>query len=402
MNILLLCDEYPPGRHGGIGTVVQLLAKQYVRMGHHVIVAGFYDRGYGGEDSFTDEGVLVYRYRQLLAFSLFEKQDTFVIRGLARVLNKTGISTADIKISLKKYGDFLNKLISEHRIEVVEMPDYNDYMRICNKAVFFPALNAPVVVKLHGCITYFNEEAGIPTPHYIRKMEKEILNNASGVISVSNYTGEKTARYLDYKGKIDVLYNGIEMPQLPATIHKMSARVVFTGSLVAKKGIYQLMKAWNTVIEKIPSAELYIYGKGPVDKIKSLLTKQAMPSVSFQGHVPREQLFRDLAEARLAVFPSYAETFGLGVIEAMACGTAVVFSTLTSGPEIVKDGITGRLINPDDIEGMSALMITLLSDNDLCSRLAENGQKDVSERFNISTIASQNISYYRNVIKKLH
>ena len=57
MNILLLCDEYPPGRHGGIGTAVQLLARALVREGHKVVVAGFYDWSYGGKDTEADQGV---------------------------------------------------------------------------------------------------------------------------------------------------------------------------------------------------------------------------------------------------------------------------------------------------------------------------------------------------------
>jgi glycogen synthase len=47
MNILFICDEYPPGRHGGIGTVVQLTARALVSQGHNVVVAGFYDWAYG-------------------------------------------------------------------------------------------------------------------------------------------------------------------------------------------------------------------------------------------------------------------------------------------------------------------------------------------------------------------
>jgi len=67
VNILYLCDEYPPGRHGGIGTAVRLLARQVAAQGHNVVVAGFYDWGYGGEDEFIDGQVKVYRFRRGLA-----------------------------------------------------------------------------------------------------------------------------------------------------------------------------------------------------------------------------------------------------------------------------------------------------------------------------------------------
>jgi len=74
MNILYICDEYPPGKHGGIGTAVQLLARTMVQRGHNVVVAGFYDWGYGGDDHFEDQGVLVYRFRRVLSSKFFEKQ----------------------------------------------------------------------------------------------------------------------------------------------------------------------------------------------------------------------------------------------------------------------------------------------------------------------------------------
>ena len=121
MNILFLCDEYPPGRHGGIGTAVQLLARQMVKMGHQVVVAGFYDWGYGGEDVFDDNGVKVYRFRRGLASNIFRKVDSFFVRGIYRLLTKLGTLEWDIRRSLKKYHVFLEELIEQYKIDLVEM-----------------------------------------------------------------------------------------------------------------------------------------------------------------------------------------------------------------------------------------------------------------------------------------
>ena len=63
MNILYLCDEYPPGQHGGIGTSVRSMARELVKQGHRVVVAGLYSPGYGGADEFVDNGVKVYRFQ---------------------------------------------------------------------------------------------------------------------------------------------------------------------------------------------------------------------------------------------------------------------------------------------------------------------------------------------------
>ena len=103
MNIMMLCDEYPPGRHGGIGTVVQLLARAYVRQGHKVIVAGLYDWGYGQEPVFEDKGVMVHRFRFGLAGKWLEKKDSITVRLAYRVLRITGLLQADITKSLERY-----------------------------------------------------------------------------------------------------------------------------------------------------------------------------------------------------------------------------------------------------------------------------------------------------------
>ena len=275
MNILYLCDEYPPGRIGGIGTAVQTLAREMVRQGNKVIVAGFYDWGFAGEEQFEDKGVKVFRFRRGLASGIFRRQDSLMVRVLYKVLNKSGVFQWDIKRSIKKYKLFLDELIKTYAVDIVEMPDYNDYMRFCNSYVPFPKLSVPTIIKLHGSLVYFMEEAGKDVPANIRSMERALLDQANGVTSVSKYTAEKTAKYLQYDKAIPVLYNGIEeLKQIG--VEKVANRVIFAGSLAEKKGIYQLLKAWNLVHEIIPEAQLFVYGKGRVDRISKLLNEQAI------------------------------------------------------------------------------------------------------------------------------
>lgn len=399
MRILLICDEYPPGRHGGIGSVIQLIARTFVSMGHDVTVAGFYHFGYGGQDVFEDEGVKVYRFRQKFASRFFENQDSVLVRGVVKILDWTGLMHWAISKSIKEYGTFLRALIKDHRIQIVEIPDYHDYMRFCKHEVHFPDLNVPIVVKLNGSMTYFNEEAGRPTPAHIKAMEKSLLERAASVVGVSKYTATRTAQYFNYKRHVGILHNGINIPEKPNVV-KTKGLVVFTGSLVEKKGIYQLMKAWNIVAAQAPGAQLFIFGKGPVEKIKTYLEENAVPTVFFKGHVNREELYRILASAEVAVFPSYAECFAMAPMEAMACETAVVYSTRTSGPELIENGEDGLLADPDDIKGIADSIILLLKDQKLNDKIAKKGRKRVEEFFDIKIIAKQNIELYKQVLNE--
>lgn len=397
MNILYLCDEYPPGRHGGIGTSVQLLAREMAKRGHNVVVAGFYDWGYKQADEEIDMGVKVYRFRRKLASGFFSKKDSIRVRAAYRMLNMAGIFGSDIRSSIKKYHTFLEDLISRHRIDIVEMPDFNEYVNYVPSEVYFPKLSVPVIVKLHGSVTYFLEEAGKKIPDRIRHMEQHILEQASAVISVSRYTAERTAKYLNYHRPIKAVYNGIKDIEQPDA-KKISGRVIFTGTLVEKKGIYQLMKAWNKVHEKVPAAELYVFGKGNIEKIRALLHSDAAKSVHFKGHVSVSELLKELATAELAVFPSFAEAFALAPMEAMACGTAVVYSTYTSGPELITHGVDGWLADPSDINDISSAVITLLSNDILRNKLAEAGRRRVNEHFSIHKVADDHERYYERII----
>lgn len=400
MNILFLCDEYPPGRHGGIGTVVQQLARECVRKGHNVVVAGFYDWGYGGADEFEDEGVRVYRFRRDMASSIFSKQESLFVRALYKFFTITGAFHRDIEKGIKKYEQFLLHLIHKHEIDIVEMPDFNDYVRHCKSVVPFPKLPVPTLVKLNGSVSYFNREAGIEPPKHIWQIEHNILMQADAVAGASRYTADKTKEYLEYPGTIDVLYNTIRVPEVRADIEKKKAQVTYTGSLAEKKGIYQLMKAWNIVHEKHPEAELSVYGKGPVEKVKSHLDPKAKSTVHFLGHVDRKVLFERLAESTVAVFPSYAECFALAPMEAMGCGTTIVYSTRTSGPELIDNMVDGILVDPDDYSGLADKICYLLENPEQNKEFAAKGRQKIIDKFSVSPIVDEHIIYYNNVIRK--
>ncbi|MBS1584161.1 MAG: glycosyltransferase family 4 protein [Bacteroidetes bacterium] len=397
MNILYLCDEYPPGRHGGIGTAVQLLARAMVKLGHKVVVAGFYDWGYGGPDEFEDEGVKVYRFRRGLDSSFFSKKDALPVRAAYKFFYLTSIFQKDLEASIKRYAVYLENIIEKHQIDIVEQPDFNEYAQYCRKPVFFPRLSVPTVVKLHGSISYFVKEEGCEPSPVIYKIDSSVLNSAVAVSSVSGYTARKTAAYMAYTKPIDTLYNGIES-RIVTNAVKDNALVIYTGSLVAKKGIYQLMKAWNKVQEMLPAARLEVYGKGPVNRIKKYLSPKALTTVDFKGHIPRADLFNRLAAASVAVFPSYAECFALGPMEAMAVGTATIYSTRTSGPELITNGLDGLLADPDDADALAGKIMELLRNPEENSRIAAAGKKKVHERFDINVIAKGNEAFYRSVL----
>lgn len=399
MNILFLCDEYPPGRHGGIGTAVQLQARAMAAKGHRVIVAGFYDWGYGGENEFDDNGVTVFRFRRALDSSWFFKKDAKRVRATYRLFKSLGIFQWDIERSMKRYKAFLEKLIDKYSISVVERPDFNEYVQYCTGPVYFPALSVPAIVKIHGTITFIQKEAGLEPKAMIFDMELRNLDSAYAISAVSKYAADRTMGYFKCTRPVRVLPNGVAiLPLLKAD--KDPLKVVYVGSLIEKKGVYQLMKAWNDVIAAMPQARLVMLGKGHVEKVKAFLSQKALASVTFEGPVSRERVFSEVSTSAVAVFPSYAETFGLAAVEAMSYGTATIFTNRGAGAEIINDGVDGLIIDPDNVHDITQNILRLLNDDDLNKRLSTNGRKRVLEDFEIGKITDMNITFYEEVLAR--
>jgi glycosyltransferase involved in cell wall biosynthesis len=105
-----------------------------------------------------------------------------------------------------------------------------------------------------------------------------------------------------------------------------------------------------------------------------------------------------LATASIAVFPSYAECFSLAPLEAMAAGCAVIYTSKSSGPELIVDGENGLLVDPDDVNAIAKAITLLIEDKKLRQTIADAGKRSVSEKFNVVNSAQQHIAFYNGVI----
>jgi glycogen synthase len=391
MKILFICDEYPPGAYGGIGTFVRTMSTTLVKTGHQVFVAGLCAYEYGGADYEVDEGVRVWRKRYGLnagSFRLYYRMIRRMPPAVKGLFNR--------KREFAKFVAFVQKLVKDESIEVIEVPDFNDFTTNSAGLISWPDFGAPLVVKIHGSYSFFRAEAGLPHVRRYYEAERALLQKAHALAAVSTHAGERTKEVLGLQKEFAVLYNGIEPPP-DSNLRREDDRVVFTGTLVRKKGIYELFAAWQKVHARFPHAKLIVCGKGARKKMLEI-SGGASRNVFFMGHLRREQLRDELAKAAVACFPSHSETFGLGVVEAMAAGCAVIYMKKPPGPEIVNDGKTGILVDASDIGAIEKAILDLLSDSKLRSTLAENGRLDAHNRFDINKAAGNHLRYYSQVI----
>jgi glycosyltransferase involved in cell wall biosynthesis len=97
--------------------------------------------------------------------------------------------------------------------------------------------------------------------------------------------------------------------------------------------------------------------------------------------------------------PSFYETFGISVIEAMAFGLPVVATRAGGLPEVVEDGVTGILVPPGDSEALAEAQLRLLLDPDLRRRMGQAGRERVQSEFTVDRIVSQMLDVYHSVIR---
>jgi glycosyltransferase involved in cell wall biosynthesis len=379
VKIAFICNEYPPARHGGIGTTVRLLANELSHRGHRVLISGIYKNlnhakiSHEMDENVTVERIPVPRHRfgwLLARYQLYCRIRDGVERG---------------------------------EVDLVEVPDYE------GMAAAWPRLPVPFVTRFHGSGTYNQWEQNLPVIQRYFWLENSSIKRNDYHVAPSMYTARRSEEI--YKlpvGSVHLIYNPIEVDFQFATSCKSKNRVIFTGTLVRRKGIISLIRAWPEVLVKFPFAELHIYGKDTVtsdgtlmsDYLYGILPHDARRSIRFHGHVSREELSNALSSARVAIFPSYSETFGNGPVEAMAVGCPTIYTKRSCGPEIIEDGVDGLLVDPEEIENISASIVRILQDDFLTSRLGSAAREKVKAKFSLGRIIPQNEEFYAHCIEQ--
>jgi glycosyltransferase involved in cell wall biosynthesis len=102
----------------------------------------------------------------------------------------------------------------------------------------------------------------------------------------------------------------------------------------------------------------------------------------------------------ILVNPSYSESFGMSLVEAMACSRPVVATRVGGMKSIVDDGRTGLIVDRGDVAGLAAAIVRLVGDDDLRATMGRNGRKRVEELFSWDVIAASARDLYGSAGKR--
>ena len=384
MNICYVCNEYPEGPHGGVGTMTQLLAEELVFRDHVVKIIGVYDSGYPSAKYEVKNGVEVTRIK-------------------VNFKNKLAVIYGNWQMSRK-----IRTWIKKGLVDIIECPDSYGLLSL------FAPFKKPLVIRANGNNSYFSSILNIPLKKNTAFYERNLYKKAFGYCAVSAFTASKMRLLFNVEDNISVIYNAVEIQANELNlsdkykeISEHSNPIVFSGTLIAKKGIYELVKAVVVLLKKRIEVTLIINGKDTINKnsgksvkleLVDLIPTEFLRSFIFNGHVTRNDLFCQYRFAKAAVYPSFAEAFALAPMEAMALGVPTIFSKTCSGEELITDKVDGLLIDPSSGESIAQAIQYLLQDQERAAQIGENGKDKIARYFSKEAMATKTIAFYNQIL----
>jgi glycosyltransferase involved in cell wall biosynthesis len=282
-------------------------------------------------------------------------------------------------------------------------------------------LPCPYVMTVHDVLDHMyraRQQSGLRRSlHFL--LTRRALKGASRLFAVSNFTRSEVEKLFGIPAeRIEVVYNAIDERflrghatesdrQLLAERYLISQPfLLYAGRISPHKNVVRIIEAFSALkaeLEKeamFPGLKLIIIGdelsKHP-DLRRTVIRSRMQNDVRFLGFVPIEVLRIFYDAAKVFVFPSLYEGFGLPPLEAMAHGTPVVTSNTSSLPEVV--GNAAVLVNPENVFEIMRALHRVLLDQALREKLKMRSYEQ-AKRFSWESAARQTLSVYHQVAGK--
>jgi glycosyltransferase involved in cell wall biosynthesis len=245
---------------------------------------------------------------------------------------------------------------------------------------------------------------------------KQVLRRAWGMCPISHGTASLVQRYF---GK--ALANVRVQPILPGndyyktvsrseSFHRqfsVTPTIISVGAVKLRKGYHISLAAFAKVKEQLPSARYFIVGSFDqnsyyYDQLRQFIAEHQLRDVEFLGIVSEEKLQQYYRQASVFLLTPqqqglYFEGFGLVYLEAGAYGLPVVGTRTGGVPDAVKDGVTGFLAEPHDVDCIANALLRLLTDVDLARRMGQ-ANREWAETLTWERFAAEQYAVYQKAL----
>jgi len=341
---IAMVGQFPP-HVGGVGVHIHTLSKELVKQGHEVYV-------------------ITYPHQNI------EDIDGIHVIG-TKGLNIPGVRGLMFKKNAKKA---LENLLEKEDIDII----HGHYL--------FPAgASAVEVGNEHGIKTYVTAHGSDMFEVYkkqplMRSTIKNVLKKADVVFAVSNALKHEiiATGVTGISDKTKICWNSVDIDKFSSRENdsfkqenKLTDKpiVLFVGNLIKRKNVDSLLEA-----KKIANSDYYlvIVGDGPLfKKLNKKVKDENIRDVIFTGS--RNDVENIIPSCDVLVLPSFSESFGLVLIEALACGKPVIGSNVGGITEIINDDV-GLLVNPNKVSSIASAIDKVINDDEFRGALSLNAR----------------------------
>jgi len=295
----------------------------------------------------------------------------------------------------------LKRIDSTSTIDLIEVTE--DY------PVSWLSKRRPVLVRAHGSAWAFRDQCQDGDRTY----DSFLVNQASKQFSLAGKVSPLSRDYAKTLSEIcDLPMDAFSPIPYPIDTHIFSPEgeaaelqgkpvLMSIGRLEHRKGTDVLVRSMNRVWEEFQDARLLLLGKlagFTKDDLLSLVPESKRDQIVFPGFIEHSKIPAYLRAVDLYLTPTQYETLGYTILEAMACGKAVISCNVGAVPELISHGENGLLVPFGDHERLSGAIIKLLKDQKLRSELEAAARKK-AEQYRMSVICPQFETLYKSTIK---
>lgn len=407
MKVLMFGWEFPPFNSGGLGTACHGLTKGLSRQGMEITLVLPRSEGNIDQDCIrilcSGGNSVKFRY----VGSTLKPYATPKTYAQIHMRESTPPGSGDIYGSnlfqeVYRYSQEAKKIADEEEFDIIHCHDWLTYSagieakKIANKK----RRNVPLVVHVHA--TEFDRTVGQPNRH-VYHQEKNGMDKADYIISVSNYTKKMITRHYGINpGKIHVVHNSIDIESEPLPceedpgIKRHHKVVLFLGRMTIQKGLDHFLWIAKRISEVDDGVRFIMAGSG--DMLNYIIEEAANLGIGdrvlFTDFLSGNDVDRAYKLADVYVMPSISEPFGLTVLEAMKNSTPAVVSKQSGVSEVVRNCLTADFW---DINEMANKILAVLNYPELKETLAGEGLNEI-RNFSWDQSAKKCIDVYEKAI----
>jgi glycosyltransferase involved in cell wall biosynthesis len=264
------------------------------------------------------------------------------------------------------------------------------------------------VLTIHGIVERDALFTGRMFPRVRSKLMQYVESYARrrvrDVILISPYLAAQLADSLS--GESWNIENPIEESWFAVKRAPEKKRVLYVGRISARKNVDGLLRAFRKVVEKLPEAKLVLAGSAEEATFERACSNYVEESgirknVEFLGNLSRTNLKYEMARASCLVLLSHQETAPLVIEEAMAAGVPVIASNVCGHPFMIRDGVTGFLVNQLSAVDIAERLYSLLTDSALNMAIGESARKEAVMRFHPDAVARATVDVYKKILSRV-